>query len=61
MAEPAIVSGRGIPVRNTITGATPPKSVRCRSNTLSAIPAATPASTALPPRENTRSPAIVAR
>src|SRR5438552_460476 len=35
-------------------GATPPKSVRCRSSTLSAIPAATPASIAFPPRSNIR-------
>src|SRR5207249_2454764 len=49
------------PRPQTMVGATPPKSVRWRSRTFSAMPAATPASIALPPRSNMRVPANVAR
>ena len=54
-------SGALIPGRKTMIGATPPKSVKWRSSTFSAMPAATPASMALPPRGNMRSPASEAR
>ena len=56
-----MVSGSAIPGRYTMIGATPPKSVRWRSTTFSAIPAAMPASMALPPRGNMRRPASEAR
>ncbi len=56
-----MLSGAAIPGRYTMIGATPPKSVRWRSTTFSAMPAATPASMALPPRGNIRRPAMDAR
>ena len=42
-------------------GTSPPIPLSCGLSTASASPAATPASTALPPRSNMRRPAAVAR
>ena len=59
--RPLIVSTRRVVASQVMIGATPPKLVRCGSNTLMQRPTATPASTALPPALRISTPAAVAR
>ena len=58
--SPAIVSTVPSAMRMRI-GATPATFTRSGCNTPSAMPAATPASTALPPPSSTEKPAMAAR
>ena len=59
--RPLTVKNSPVSAQYTMMGATPPKLAISLSTTLRASPAATPASTALPPASSTSNPACAAR